>query len=336
MAKQLKEEENIKVRLQRLQKTDTNKRLEYLFTDRNGTFYCYNEALQPVSQDQYKNGAKYKVRVIPKGQDYIDIFVTPHEKGILTIHPFVKWDGNPNMNNVLFELIEVAEKSNKEVKEIKKFKQVINLIDSMTIKEIYSLCNYLGLNVTELDMNDIYIMLLDRKAGVAYMNYDKVMQFEKDPDSEMVSVINRALVYGIIERQGEEYFFGGKMIAASLTELQFYCKQNEDFYNAGVLKAVMQKEVNLPITIQFKENFNEAREMLVEHQESVASATDYTEEDMEWFKERANELKIAGRWNMGREKLVEAVLSRENMRLIWEERKAKEKALRLAAKEAKS
>jgi len=32
-------------------------------------------------------------------------------------------------------------------------------------------------------------------------------------------------------------------------------------------------------------------------------------------------------------KLVEAVLSRENIKLEWEDRKAKEKALRLAAKE---
>lgn len=335
MAKQLKEEPSIKIRLQRLQKTATNKQLEYLFTDKDGNFYCYDEALNPLSKEQYERGARYKIRMIPKGQEFIDIMVNSHEKGILTIHPFIKWEGNPNMNNVLFELIEVAEKSNKDVKDIKKFKQIINLIDSMTIKEIYSLCNYLGLNVTGLDMNDIYIMLLDRKSGAAYMSYDKVMQFKKDPDSEMISVINRALVFDIIERKGEEYFFGGKMIAASLTELQFYCKQNEDFYNNGILKMVMDKEVTLPVTVQFKENFSEVKESYDEHKKDVEAALDYTEEDIEWFKSKADELKIAGRWNMGREKLVEAVLSRQNMKLLWEERRAKEKALRLAEKSLK-
>jgi len=333
MAKQLKEEATIKVRLQKLKKTSVNTQFEYLFSDKNGEFYCYDEALNPISREKYEKGARHKVRVIPKGQDYIDIEITPHEKGILTIHPFVKWDGNPNMNNVLFELIEVAEKSNKDVKEIKKFKQIINLIDSMSIRDIYALCNYLGLNVTGLDMNDIYILLLNRQSGVAYINYDKVIQYQKDPDAELVSVVNRALVMGVIEQKGMEYFFGGKMISASLTELHFYCKQNEDFYKNGIYKLVSEKEVELPITIQYKENFNEASESYIEHKQEVLAANDYTQDDMNWFTKKADDLKIAGRWNMKPTKLVEAVLSRENIKLEWEDRKAKEKALRLAAKE---
>jgi hypothetical protein len=65
----------------------------------------------------------------------------------------------------------------------------------------------------------------------------------------------------------------------------------------------------------------------------VLAANDYTQDDMNWFTKKAEDLKIAGRWNMKPAKLVEAVLSRENIKLEWEDRKAKEKALRLAAKE---
>lgn len=332
MSKENKEVPMTRVRLQKLHKSVNPKPFEYLFTDKDGVFYCYDDLLKPLTKEQYEKGAKYKVRHIPKGQQFIDFEVSAHEKGIITQHPFVKWDGNLNMNNVLFELIEIAEKSNKEVKEIKKFKQIINLVDSMTIKEIYSLCNYIGLNIVGMDMNDIYILLLDRVSGAAYMEYDKVMQFQKDPDAELISVVNRALVMGIIEQRGEEYFFGGKMIAASKTELHFYCKQNEDFYKQGVYKLVADREVELPITVQFKENFNESREEYQEHKESVQAANEYTQEDLEWFKSKADELKIAGRWNMKPEKLVSAVLERENLRVEWDERKAKEKALRLAAK----
>lgn len=320
-----KEEPKIKVRLQKLNSVFSTKPLEYAFTDREGRFFAYDEALNPITKEQFEKGAHFKRRQFAKTQEYVDIEITTKEKGILAMHPFVKWEGNPNQNNILFEMIEVAEKSNKEVKEIKKFKQIINLIDSMTVKKIYELCNYMGENVTGMDMNDIYIMLLDRQTGKAYSQYERVMQFKQDPDAEMVSVINRAIIMSIIEQKGEDFYFGGKIIASGLSELHFYCKNNIDLYNAGILSKVQEREVDLPITIQFKENFVEAAEAFEEHEEDVDSANEYTKEDVEWFKAKYKEMTGIVHGKISPAKLAEKVLVSEASKAEWAEEKAKRK-----------
>jgi hypothetical protein len=325
MATEKKEEPKVKVRLQKLNSVFSTKPLEYAFIDRDGRFFAYDEALNPITREQFDKGVHFKKRQFAKTQKFVDIEITLKEKAILAVHPFVKWEGNPNQNNILFEMIEVAEKSNKEVKEIKKFKQIINLIDGMSVKQVYELCNYMGENVVGMDMNDIYIMLLDRHTGKAYAQYDRVIQFKKDPDAEMISVINRALILGLIERKGDEFYFGGKIIASGLSELHFYCKNNEDFYASAILAKVQEKEIELPITIQFKENFIEAADSFEQHESEKEAATEYTDEDVEWFKQKFKEQTGMVHGRISPNKLAEKVLVSEANKAEWAAEKAKRK-----------
>jgi len=88
----------------------------------------------------------------------------------------------------------------------------------------------------------------------------------------------------------------------------------------------------LPISVQYKENFEGAVELFAEMAQSKKEIETITPEQLEWAKEMAKDLDIKGRGVMKPETLINAVLEREGMLLKWAQDKEKRKAERLAAK----
>ena len=144
--------------------------------------------------------------------------------------------------------------------------------------------------------------------------------------------VNKGIILGLITQQGKDYFYGNKMVAGSLSELYYYFKTSEDLFQKGLKKAVEAQEDELPISVQYKENFEGAVELFAEMAQSKKEIETITPEQLEWAKEMAKELDIKGRGVMKPETLINAVLEREGMLLKWAQDKEKRKAERLAAK----
>lgn len=323
-------EEKFKIRLQRIHKAASRLVLEYFYRE-NNVFICRDIAMNAISHEEFVSGKKkYKVVTLAEKEFFKDIEVTYEEKAFLSRHPFVKFDGNPNMNNCTLEMIDVQQQSNKQVVDLKKRNEVFNIINNLDVKEVFNLCNYLGLNVSGKDMNDIFIMLLNNNDGVAYENYDKVKLYEKDADALLKVIINKALILGRIEKHNDGFYFGNKIVAASLDELYFYCKNNEEVYETGIKKYVEENETQLMPTIQYSENFIIANKELRESIESKKLATVYTDRDREWAMEKVKELGIKGFSNPATktETIIAKILTYPTLKKEWEAKKEEEREAR--------
>jgi hypothetical protein len=315
----------MKVRLKKLVTWATT--LEYIYSTPTGEIRGYDNDLKPVTHQDYIEGKSPKKRKFDANTSFIDINVNEKELAILREHSQVKWAGNnPNLTNPIYELIDVGKQQNEKVQEIKKMRRVMNFVDGLDIKSIYNLCHYLQLDVTGKDMNEIYTILLNPISGVAYANYDNVVSIENDEDAELKIVVNKGLVMNLIQMKGTEYFYGNKMVAGSLPELYYYFKNANDLYEKGLKKAVEEKEIDLPVTIQYAENFEAGRALFNEKSESKRNVEELTPELIEWAKTKANELDIKGKNLMRPENLVAAVLKKESAIAEWEQHKKKMRA----------
>jgi hypothetical protein len=310
----------MKVRLKKLVTWATT--LEYIYSTPAGEIRGFDNDLKPVTHQDYIGGKSPKKRKFDASTGFVDIDVNEKELAILREHSQIKWSGNnPNLTNPIYELIDVGKQQNEKVHEIKKMKRIMNFIDGLDIKSIYNLCHYLQLDVSGKDMNDIYTILLNPISGIAYANYDKVVAIEQDEDAELKIVVNKGLVMSLIQMKGSEYFYGGKMVAGSLPELYYYFKNTNDLYEKGLKSSVEEKEVDLPVTIQYAENFEVGRSLFNEKVESKKNSEELTPELLEWAKQKANELDLKGRNLMKPENLVSAVLKKESAMAEWEQKK---------------
>jgi hypothetical protein len=315
----------MKVRLKKLVTWATT--LEYIYSTPAGEIKGYDNDLKPISHQDYIGGRPPKKRKFDANMSFMDIEVSEKELAILREHSQVKWAGNnPNLTNSIYELIDIGKQQNAKVQDIKKMKRVMNFVDGLDIKSVYNLCNYLQLDVTGKDMNEIYIILLNPETGLAYANYDKVVSIEEDEDAELKIVVNKGLIMNLIQMKGTEYFYGGKMVAGSLPELYYYFKNTNDLYEKGLKKAVEEKEIDLPVTIQYADNFQSGRALFEEKVESKKQIEEITPELLEWAKEKAAELDVKGRNLMKPETLVSSVLKKESDMLEWQQKKQKAKA----------
>lgn len=208
----------------------------------------------------------------------------------------------------------------------------MNIVDSLNISGIYNLCNYIEIDVQGKDIADIYVKLLDTTNGLAYKNYDKIVNLEKDEDAELIINVHKAIMFGLVTKKGSEYHYGGRMAAGSMSELYFYFKNSTDIYEKGLKPSIAEKEVNLPIKIQYAQNFEEGRDLIIQNEKEKDAIEKITDEQLEWLKAKAVEMDIKGRFNMKPENLLKAVLAREVNVLEWNEKKAAAKAERDAAK----
>jgi hypothetical protein len=310
----------MKVRLKKLVTWATT--LEYIYSTPAGEIRGYDNDLKPVTHEDYIGGKAPKKRKFDASTSFIDISINEKELGILREHSQIKWSGNnPNLTNPIYELIDVGKQQNEKVQEIKKMRRVMNFVDGLDVKSIYNLCHYLQMDVNGKDMNEIYTILLNPNSGIAYANYDKVVTIENDEDAELKIVVNKGLVMNLIQMKGTEYFYGNKMVAGSLPELYYYFKNTNDLYEKGLKKAVEEKEIDLPVTIQYAENFEIGRSLFDEKVESKRHAEELTPELLEWAKQKANELDLKGRNLMKPENLVSAVLKKESAMAEWEQKK---------------
>ena len=320
-----------KVRIQRIHKAASRLTLDYFYRE-NNVFLCKDIAMNTITHEEFKVGTKkHKTILLTEKEYFKDIEITHEEKIFLARHPFVKFDGNPNMNNCTVEMIDVQDKGNKEVIEIKKRKELMNIIDNANVKEIYNMCNYIQLNVSGMDMNDIYLLLLNTNDGLAYSNYDKIKMYEKDADATMKVVINKALILNIVDKRTDGFYFGNKIIAASLDELLFFCKNNEEIYKVGIEKVVAEKEVNLPITIQYTENFELGNKELKEKIEEEKNATTITDADVAWAKAELEKLGVKGLFAMKPSTLIDRVNTYPELKRQLHERIEAEKSARKIA-----
>lgn len=307
--------------------------LEYLYATSGGQIMAYNLDLKAVTYEEVKKGAKVKEIKFDKNTHWIDMDATEKELEILRNHAQVKSKfANANLTNPMFELINVGEEQNEKVLSIKKMRRVMNIVDSLNIKGIYNLCNYLRIDVSGKDIADIYVLLLDPTKGFAYKEYDKVVNLEKDEDAELTINVHKAIMFRLVEQKGNEYHYGGKMAAASLSELYFYFKNSTDLYEKGLKPAIAEREVSLPIKIQYAQNFEEGRDLIIQNENEKEAIEKITDEQLAWLKEKAAEMDVKGRFNMKPENLLKAVLAREVNILEWNEKKAAAKAEREAAK----
>ena len=321
----------MKIRLKKLVEWTTT--LDYVFATADGKVMAYDRDLKAVSHEDYKNGAAVKSRKFEKGTQWVDIDIDEKELNILKIHAQIKskWS-NPNLTQALYEMVNIGEEQDLKVKKLKEMYRVMSIVNNLSIKSIYNLCHYLQMDINGRDINEIYILLLDPTKGFAYQNYDKVVNLEQDSDAMLTITVNKGIILGIITQQGKDYFYGDRMVAGSLSELYYYFKTSEDLFQKGLKKAVEAQEVDLPISVQYKENFEGARELFSEMAQSKKEIETITPDQLEWAKEMAKDLDIKGRGVMKPETLINAVLEREGMLLKWAQEKEKRKAERLAAK----
>jgi len=312
----------MKIRIKKLVNHPTA--LEYCYATTKGEVMALDSSLKAITYEKIKEGETPKKIKFDKNTPFVDIEVGNLEFNFLKYHSQVKHKGeNPNLTNPIFELLNVGEEQNQKVTDIKKMKRVLNIVDSLNAKGIYNLCNYLQMVVTGMDISDIYIALLDPTKGIAYANYDKVVNLENDEDAELTIVVNKALAMNILHQRGSEYYYNEKLVAASLNELYYYFKNLPDLFEKGLKASVEEKEVELPITIQFSENFKEGRDLFQNKEKVNKNLEEITPEMIEWAKEKAKEMKIMVTGKMKPETIVEKVMEREKNVIEWAEMKKK-------------
>lgn len=310
--------------------------LEYCYATIKGEIIALNSSLKPITYEQIKGGELPKKIKFDKNTPFVDIEVDNSEFNFLKAHSQIKHKGeNPNLTNPIFELLNIGEEQNQKVTDIKKMKRVLNIVDSLNAKGIYNLCNYLQMVVTGMDIADIYVMLLNPVNGIAYKEYEKVVNLENDEDADLIIVVNKALSMNILHQRGGEYYYNEKLIAASLNELYFYFKNLPDLYEKGLKLSVAEKEVELPIKIQFSENFKEGRDLFENKEKVTRNLGEITPEMIEWAKEKAKEMKIMVTNKMKPETLIEKVMKKERNILEWEDMKKKREVIAKDAEQVK-
>lgn len=315
----------MKIRIKKL--VDYPTVLEYSYATATGEVMAVNSEMKSITYSKMKDGSEIPKKLkFDKNTFFIDADLSEFELNFLKAHSQVKHKGsNPNLTNPLFELVNVGEEQNQKVLEIKKIKRVMNIVDSLSVKGIYELCNYLLMDVRGKDISDIYVLLLDPQKGIAYKNYDKVVNLENDEDAELVIIVNKALTMGILTQEGSNYLYNHKPVASSLNELHFYFKNLPDLYEKGLKSAVAEAEVTLPINIQYASTFEQGRDLFLTKEKASKEIEEITDEMYEWAKIKADEMDIKGRKVMKRETLVAAVMKRESNLLEWQEKKEERK-----------
>lgn len=312
----------MKIRIKKIVNHPTT--LEYCYATAKGEVMALNSSLKAITYEKIKEGELPKKIKFDKNTPFVDIEVAEAEFNFLKLHSQIKHKGdNPNLTNPVYELLNVGEEQNQKVIDIKKMKRVMNIVDSLNARAIYNLCNYLQMVVTGMDIADIYIKLLDPINGIAYKNYDKVVNLENDEDADLIITVNKALTMNILHQRGSEYYYNDKLVAGSLNELYFYFKNLPELYEKGLKQTVAEKEVELPIKIQFSQNFQDGRDLFEKKEKMAREIETITPEMIEWAKEKAKEMKIVVTSKMKPETLIDSVMKKEKNMIEWEEMKQK-------------
>lgn len=307
-----------KLVLKRLGSVNNITRLEFAWTV-NGEFFAYGTDYKPVSQNDFKNGHKdIKSIVFPQNKIQEIILIDPKSDAdkrllnILTSCPIIKSPEsvkNGICKNPQYELIDPNEEIVRSVKSNKQDKEMMNFIDSLSIEDMCDILNYLGLSTVGLTAEEVYDKLINRKTGLAYENYDKIMGMNKDFSSEMKININKALALGKIILRGGVYMFKENVLGNTKEQILAYFEGNKDLYSNGLIPELSGEQ--LPISIGNELNTPK----VVSKLKDIAVGAEMLSEDSkythEYNLERARELGIKAINNMNPDTLKRKVMETE-------------------------
>ena len=307
-----------KLILKRLGSVNNITRLEFAWTV-NGEFFAYGTDYKPVSQNDFKNGVKdIKSLVFPQNKMQEVILIDPKSDSdkrllnILTTCPIIKSPEsvkNGICKNPQYELIDPNEEIVRSVKSNKQDKEMMNFIDALSIEDMCDILNYLGISTLGLTAEEVYDKLINRKTGISYDNYDKIMGMNKDFSSEMKININKALALGKIILRGGVFMFKENVLGSTKEQILAYFESNKDLYNNGLVPELDGEQ--LPISIGNELDSRKVSKSLNDialGKEMLADDSKYT---YEYNLKRAQELNIKATTNMKPETLKAKVMERE-------------------------
>jgi hypothetical protein len=307
-----------KLILKRLGSVNNITRLEFAWTV-NGEFFAYGTDYKPVSQNDFKNGHKdIKSIVFPQNKMQEIIMIDSKSDSdkrllnILTSCPIIKSPEsvkNGICKNPQYELIDPNEEIVRSVKGNKQDKEMMNFIDSLSIEDMCDILNYLGLSTVGLTAEEVYDKLINRKTGLAYDNYDKIMNMNKDFSSEMKININKALALGKIILRGGVYMFKENVLGSTKEQILAYFEGNKDLYNNGLIPELEGEQ--LPVSIGNELNSVKVASKLKDIAVGAEMLADDGKYTHEYNLKRAEELNIKAITNMKPETLKRKVMETE-------------------------
>lgn len=306
----------------------------------NGQYRAYDSSLKSITEQDVKDGKKEpKLISFPANKAQEIILIDENNKDdkayleILQSCPSIKCpktikDGI--MKNPQFELIDVNSSILESVQLNKKDKVMMNFIDSLSIEDMCAILNYLGYSVVGLTAEEVYDKLINRKNGLAYDNYEKIMNMNNDFSSSMKVNINKAISLGKISHKGGVYYYKENPLGNNIDQIITHFNANNELYKASLLPD-LENEM-LPIAIGNELNTEKSSKLLediAKGKEILSADSRYTEE---YVRKRADELDIKSRGNMKFETLRAKVIEREQEIVEWQREKENAQALKEANK----
>jgi hypothetical protein len=318
----------VQLRIQRVGSIGSPVRIELAYRQKDGSNIYYNQQGHVISELdvqsgkaspwflKFEKGEKSKILSIDletgkdadkKTEDFKRYQGQVNIKNALFNHPFLAHAKNTNRGSTtIAEIIDVNEEQITSVQEIKRMKAVLDTVSDMSIEEMVNLCYYLQMPTSGQTPEQIYSGLLDRKTGIAYLNYQKVMSMSKDPKSEIVVSVNKAIHLGIIEIANGAYFYRGEAVAETLDNLYLHFLNNGQIFT--MLKRQVSEKDMLPVSISNELDANKGREKMAETIDSrLVLKEEYSEDEIKELKQMAKDRNIMGWFNAKPATLVEKI-----------------------------
>jgi hypothetical protein len=132
------------------------------------------------------------------------------------------------------------------------------------------------------------------------------MSMSKDPKSEIVVSVNKAIHLGIIEIANGAYFYRGEAVAETLDNLYLHFLNNGQIFT--MLKRQVSEKDMLPVSISNELDANKGREKMAETIDSrLVLKEEYSEDEIKELKQMAKDRNIMGWFNAKPATLVEKI-----------------------------
>lgn len=162
-------------------------------------------------------------------------------------HPLVKTDGFKNKNFIAeqFKFSIREEQVLIDYEALVSKLEVISIVSGMTTLERFNLCFALGGDPREMNEKETFLHLIGLTlTGIAIAKKDEVKNFVSIRNNEREATIyaNKAVSYGVINKEGSVYKVGGRNLGASIDSVYAMILSDNDLYENYIKPEVDKKE----------------------------------------------------------------------------------------------
>ena len=225
-------------------------------------------------------------------------------------HPQIEYPGNDNCKKPMFIMRNQGEEEKIEAIIIKKRGQVYNLVNNSTAEEMRDIAFVVGYNPVNKTIEDIFVNLLDFEDGLLMKDPDKFLNTFSTPDMQYIVMAKKALIYGVIIQEGNQFTLNNEIIGGSFEDVVAYLKMNERMYEDFVKPEVLKQDilsVNTDYALSVNSLIGLKRKEKQKKKEEIEEVSD--NDKLTQLRKEAKKAKISHYWLMTEEKLEKAIKS---------------------------